>query len=82
VQSLTFRTPRPKASERQLVHVSPATSSLEGMHPMPSYLAVLGDGFDAPTREAWEIAYNLVAETMLEGAASARPIGRLPSRDR
>jgi len=37
--------------------------------------AVLGDSFDAPTREAWAIAYNLVAETMLEGAASARPIG-------
>jgi hemoglobin-like flavoprotein len=36
--------------------------------------AVLGDSFDAPTREAWDIAYNLVAETMLEGAASARPI--------
>ena len=36
--------------------------------------AVLGDSFDAPTREAWAIAYNLVAETMLEGAASARPI--------
>jgi hemoglobin-like flavoprotein len=37
--------------------------------------AMLGDGFDAPTREAWVSAYNLVAETMLEGAASARPIG-------
>jgi hemoglobin-like flavoprotein len=37
--------------------------------------AVLGDGFDAATREAWAIAYNLVAETMLEGAASARLIG-------
>jgi hemoglobin-like flavoprotein len=37
--------------------------------------ATLGDGFDAPTRQAWELAYNLVAETMLEGAASARPIG-------
>jgi len=37
--------------------------------------AILGDGFDAPTREAWVTAYNLVAETMLEGAASARPIG-------
>ena len=36
--------------------------------------AVLGDGFDA-AREAWALAYNLVAETMLEGAASARPIG-------
>ena len=37
--------------------------------------AVLGDSFDAPTRQAWALAYNLVAETMLEGAASARPIG-------
>ena len=37
--------------------------------------AVLGDSFDAATQEAWAIAYNLVAETMLEGAASARPIG-------
>ena len=36
--------------------------------------AVRGDSFVAPTREAWAIAYNLVAETMLEGAASARPI--------
>ena len=37
--------------------------------------AVLGPGFDDQTRHAWELAYNLVAETMLEGAASARPIG-------
>jgi hemoglobin-like flavoprotein len=37
--------------------------------------AALGDTFDAPTRQAWMLAYNLVAETMLEGAASARPIG-------
>jgi hemoglobin-like flavoprotein len=37
--------------------------------------ATLGDGWDVPTREAWVTAYNLVAETMLEGAASARPIG-------
>ena len=37
--------------------------------------AVLGDSFDAPTREAWARAYNLVAEIMLEGAASARPVG-------
>jgi hemoglobin-like flavoprotein len=36
--------------------------------------AVLGDSFDAATREAWALAYNLVAETMLEGAATARPI--------
>jgi hemoglobin-like flavoprotein len=37
--------------------------------------AVLGGGFDDPTRQAWALAYNLMAETMLEGAASARPIG-------
>jgi methyl-accepting chemotaxis protein len=37
--------------------------------------AVLGDSFDVPTRQAWAAAYNLIAETMLEGAASARPIG-------
>lgn len=37
--------------------------------------AVLGDSFDAPTRKAWTLAYNLVAETMLEGAAAARPVG-------
>ena len=36
--------------------------------------AVLGDSFDVPTREAWTLAYNLVAETMLEGAAAARPV--------
>jgi hemoglobin-like flavoprotein len=38
--------------------------------------AVLGDSFDDETRDAWDIAYNLMAETMLEGAASARPIRR------
>ena len=37
--------------------------------------AKLGDSFDADTREAREIAYSLVAETMLGGAPSARPIG-------
>lgn len=37
--------------------------------------AVLGDSFDAETREAWTLAYNLVAETMLDGAAAARPTG-------
>ena len=34
--------------------------------------AVLGDSFDAPTRQAWDTAFNLMAETMLEGAASAQ----------
>jgi len=37
--------------------------------------SVLGDEFDAPTREAWVLAFSIVAETMLEGAAEARPIG-------
>jgi hemoglobin-like flavoprotein len=37
--------------------------------------AILGDGFDPETRQAWVVAYNLMAETMLDGAASARPIG-------
>jgi hemoglobin-like flavoprotein len=37
--------------------------------------AVLGDSFDAATQEAWTVAYNLVAETMLDGAAMARPTG-------
>ena len=37
--------------------------------------AVLGESFDAPTRQAWVLAYNLMAETMLDGAGSARLIG-------
>jgi nitric oxide dioxygenase len=36
--------------------------------------SVLGDAFDPDTREAWALAYGLVAETMLEGATAARPI--------
>ena len=38
--------------------------------------SVLGDSFDEPTRGAWSAAFNLVAETMLDGAASARLISR------
>jgi len=37
--------------------------------------AVLGDAFDDATLQAWTLAYNLVAETMLDGAAAARPTG-------
>jgi hemoglobin-like flavoprotein len=37
--------------------------------------SVLGDSFDDATHQAWTLAYNLIAETMLEGAAAARPIG-------
>ena len=29
----------------------------------------LGDDFDEETRDAWTLAYNLVAETMMRGAA-------------
>jgi len=36
--------------------------------------AVLGDAFDEATREAWVVGYNLVAETMLEGAAWGRRV--------
>ena len=36
---------------------------------------ILGDTFDPATREAWAMAYSLIAETMLQGAAAARPIG-------
>ena len=35
---------------------------------------VLGDRFDTDTREAWAVGYNLVAETMLEGAATVRRV--------
>jgi len=35
----------------------------------------LGETFDRATKDAWTLAYNLVAETMLDGAAAARPIG-------
>ena len=34
--------------------------------------AILGDRFDAETRGAWTLAYSLIAETMLQGAASTR----------
>ena len=37
-----------------------------------AFAVVLGDEFDGPTREAWALAYNLVAEIMLEGAASTQ----------
>lgn len=33
---------------------------------------VSGGTFDTETREAWTMAYSLVAETMLEGATAAR----------
>jgi len=36
---------------------------------------VLAEEFAAATREDWVLALNIVAETMLEGAASARLIG-------
>ena len=39
---------------------------------LDTFAVVLGDEFDGPTREAWALAYNLVAEIMLEGAASTQ----------
>ena len=33
--------------------------------------ATLGDAFDPATRQAWVTAYSLVAETMLQGAATS-----------
>jgi hemoglobin-like flavoprotein len=44
---------------------------------LDTFAIVLGDEFDGPTRQAWALAYNLVAEIMLEGAASAQ--GRRPA---
>jgi len=41
--------------------------------------ATLGDDFDAATRQAWELAYSLIAEIMLEGAAAARPSAESPA---
>jgi nitric oxide dioxygenase len=37
--------------------------------------SVSGDMFDPDTRDAWAMAYSLVAETMLAGARAVRPIG-------
>jgi hemoglobin-like flavoprotein len=56
------------------VHV--ADYSTVGAALLDALAVVLGERFDDATREAWAVAYNLVAETMLEGAASARPVGR------
>src|SRR5208283_1567207 len=57
VQSLTFRTPLPKATECQLVHVRPLTSSLEGMQPM-SY----------PAGRTWPWPLQLTSTTWLDPA--------------
>jgi hypothetical protein len=53
------------------IHSRPVGSSL-----LAALTVALGDDFDAATRQAWELAYSLVAETMLEGAAATRPIDR------
>ena len=48
---------------------------------LASLAAMLGDTFDPATREAWLAAYNLVAETMLQGATSQnRVAGRFGAR--
>ena len=54
---------------------APPRTRTSGAALLDALADVLGDGFDAPTRQVWALAYNLVAETMLEGAASAPPIG-------
>jgi hemoglobin-like flavoprotein len=47
-----------------------------GLALVDALAVVIGDAFDAPTREAWTVGYSLVAETMLQGAASAPHIAR------
>jgi hemoglobin-like flavoprotein len=49
-----------------------ADYSTVGSALLDTFAVVLGDEFDGPTREAWALAYNLVAEIMLEGATSAQ----------
>jgi hypothetical protein len=67
-------------AEQQVRFALKLTEIVRAMPRLDELLAhTLGDDFDARTREAWGAAYNLMAETMLEGAASARPIG-LPRR--
>jgi hypothetical protein len=64
VQSLTFKTPLPKATERQLVHVRPVTSSLEGMQ-LGSY----------PAGRTWPWPLQLTSTTWLD-SADAGPAAR------
>jgi hemoglobin-like flavoprotein len=55
-------------------HYEPVGASL-----LDALASVLGDAFTADLREAWAQAYDLVAETMMEGAAS---VSRSPSTER
>ena len=64
VQSLTFKTPLPKATGRQLVHVRPVTSSLEGMQ-LGSY----------PAGRTWPWPLQLTSTTWLD-SADAGPAAR------
>ena len=66
--------PRPRSPSCR-VRVHAADYQTVGTALLDALAAVHGDGFDAPTRQAWALAYNLVAETMLDWAAFARPIG-------
>src|SRR5258708_7645966 len=67
VQLLTFRTPLPNATERQLVHDNPPTNSFDGMQPM-SYTA--GRTSTLP----WQPTSTTVGEAADAGlAASAAP---------
>src|SRR5271157_1721290 len=68
VQSLTFRTPLPKATERQLVHFRPVTNSLEGMQPM-SY----------PTGRTWPWPLQLTRTTWLDPADAGSAASTTPA---
>ena len=73
---MTGARPRRRCAARHVTYgVQAADYQTVGDALLAALAAVLGDSFDASTREAWTLAYNLVAETMLEGAAAARPIG-------
>src|SRR5258708_12649826 len=73
VQLLTFRTPLPNATERQLVHDNPPTNSFDGMQPM-SYTA--GRTSTLP----WQPTSTTVGEAADAGlAASAAPVTAPPA---
>src|SRR5271165_1330508 len=68
VQSLTFRTPLPKATERQLVHFRPVTSSLEGMQ-LGSY----------PAGRTWPSPLQLTRTTWLDPADAGPTASTTPA---
>ena len=46
---------------------------LMGSALMETLAAALGDGWTADVEEAWTLAYNLIAETMMAGGLNGRP---------